>query len=70
MNFDAKLRRQSIDPVDLSHGHVGAMDVCARALALAEQMILNGRLEEALKAVTHADPGEGDSQKPKRRCTQ
>ena len=50
LNFDAKVRRQSIDPMDLFHGHIGAMDVCARALLLAEQMILDGRLEEALKA--------------------
>jgi xylose isomerase len=50
LNFDAKVRRQSIDPMDLFHGHIGAMDVCARALVLAEQMTLDGRLEEALKA--------------------
>ena len=50
LNFDAKVRRQSIDPADLFHGHVGAMDVCARALVLAEQMILDGGLEQALKA--------------------
>lgn len=31
-NFDAKVRRQSIDAADLFHGHVGGMDVCARAL--------------------------------------
>jgi xylose isomerase len=41
-NFDAKVRRQSIDPVDLFHGHVGAMDVCARALLIAEAMIQDG----------------------------
>ncbi|HJV59798.1 MAG TPA: xylose isomerase [Albitalea sp.] len=50
LNFDAKVRRQSIDPVDLFHGHIGGMDVCARALLLAEQMILDGRLEAALSA--------------------
>jgi len=50
LNFDAKVRRQSIDPTDLFHGHIGAMDVCAHALVLAEQMILDGRLEQALKA--------------------
>lgn len=50
LNFDAKVRRQSIDPVDLFHGHIGGMDVCARALLLAEQMILDGRLEAALKS--------------------
>ena len=30
-NFDAKVRRQSLDPEDLILAHVGAMDVCARA---------------------------------------
>ncbi len=34
-NFDAKLRRQSLDPVDLVAAHVGAMDVCARGLIAA-----------------------------------
>jgi xylose isomerase len=49
LNFDAKVRRQSIDAEDLFHGHVGGMDVCAKALLLAEQMILDGRLEQAVK---------------------
>ena len=44
LNFDAKVRRQSIDPVDLFHGHVGAMDVCARALLAAERIIQDGEL--------------------------
>ena len=34
-NFDAKIRRQSIDPDDLVIAHAGAMDVCARALLIA-----------------------------------
>jgi len=50
LNFDTKVRRQSIDPADLFHGHIGAMDVCARALLIAEKMIQDGRLEGALKA--------------------
>lgn len=45
LNFDAKVRRQSIDPQDLFIGHVGAMDVCARALLAAEAMIQDGRFE-------------------------
>jgi xylose isomerase len=49
LNFDAKVRRQSIDAEDLFHGHVGGMDVCAKALLVAEQMIQDGRLAEALK---------------------
>ena len=48
-NFDAKVRRQSIDPVDLIAGHVGAMDICARGLKAAAAMIEDGGLENALK---------------------
>jgi xylose isomerase len=44
LNFDAKVRRQSIDVVDLFHGHIGAMDVAARALLAAERMIQDGTL--------------------------
>ena len=49
-NFDAKLRRQSLDPVDLVAAHVGAMDVCARGLRAAAAMLEDGRLEEARSA--------------------
>jgi xylose isomerase len=48
LNFDAKVRRQSIAPDDLFHGHVGAMDLCARALLVAEKMMQDGRLARAL----------------------
>jgi xylose isomerase len=44
VNFDAKVRRQSIDPEDLLHGHVGGMDICARALKAAAAMIEDGAL--------------------------
>ncbi|MBW6505470.1 MAG: xylose isomerase [Rhodobacteraceae bacterium] len=46
-NFDAKIRRQSLDPADLILAHVGAMDVCARALKSAAAMLEGGALEEA-----------------------
>ncbi|WP_372840052.1 xylose isomerase [Phaeovulum sp.] len=46
-NFDAKLRRQSLDPADLVLAHVGAMDVCARALKSAAAMMEGGALEAA-----------------------
>lgn len=46
-NFDAKLRRQSIDPKDLILSHVGAMDVCAAGLKAAAAMLEDGRLEAA-----------------------
>ncbi|MEM9796325.1 MAG: xylose isomerase [Pseudomonadota bacterium] len=46
-NFDAKLRRQSLDPVDLVAAHVGAMDICARGLKAAAKMLEDGALEAA-----------------------
>ncbi|HEU4840724.1 MAG TPA: hypothetical protein VFT09_04750, partial [Ilumatobacteraceae bacterium] len=38
LNFDAKLRRQSIDRTDLFHGHIGGMDTMARALLVASSI--------------------------------
>lgn len=46
-NFDAKLRRQSLDPQDLILAHVGAMDICARGLKAAAAMLADGGLEQA-----------------------
>lgn len=43
MNFDAKIRRQSIDPDDLLHAHVGSIDACARALLAASKMMEDGK---------------------------
>ena len=48
-NFDARVRRQSIDAEDLFHAHVGGMDTCARALLMAARMIEDGRLAAAVK---------------------
>ena len=48
-NFDAKLRRQSIDPQDLLAAHVGGMDVCARGLKAAAAMLEDGNLEAVLE---------------------
>ncbi|WAH55120.1 xylose isomerase [Pseudomonas silvicola] len=45
-NFDAKVRRQSVDEVDLFHGHVAAMDVLALALKRAAAMVENDRLQQ------------------------
>jgi xylose isomerase len=44
-NFDAKLRRQSLDRTDLFHGHVGGIDTLARALLVAAALIEDGELE-------------------------
>ncbi|KAJ57030.1 xylose isomerase [Actibacterium mucosum KCTC 23349] len=48
-NFDAKIRRQSLDAEDLIAAHIGGMDVCARGLKAAAAMIEDGGLEDALK---------------------
>ena len=48
-NFDAKVRRQSVDPADLFHGHVGAIDVVARALLAAAAIVADGRLDQFKK---------------------
>ena len=48
-NFDAKLRRQSLDPKDLIAAHIGGMDVCARGIKAAAKMLEDGGLEEALR---------------------
>ncbi|TNC50832.1 xylose isomerase [Rubellimicrobium rubrum] len=46
-NFDAKVRRQSLDPEDLILAHVGAMDCCAAGLKAAAKMLEDGKLEQA-----------------------
>lgn len=49
-NFDAKIRRQSLDPEDLVLAHVGGMDTCARAMKAAAALWEAGDLEAARKA--------------------
>jgi xylose isomerase len=46
LNFDAKLRRQSIARDDLFHAHIGGMDTMARALLAAASIIESGDLDE------------------------
>jgi xylose isomerase len=47
-NFDAKLRRQSLDAQDLIDAHTGAMDICARGMKAAVAMVEDGGLQTAL----------------------
>ena len=49
LNFDAKVRRQSIDAVDLFHAHVGGMDAFARGLKIAARIIEDGKLPGFVK---------------------
>ena len=50
LNFDAKLRRQSTDPVDLFYAHIGGMDAFARGLKNAAKMTKNKRFEKTVNA--------------------
>jgi len=48
-NFDAKVRRQSLDPADLLYGHVGGLDVLARGLKGAAAMIADGTYDKIVE---------------------
>src|SRR3954469_14326954 len=49
VNFDAKVRRESFEPVDLFHAHIGGMDAFARGLKIAVAIRKDGRLARFLK---------------------
>jgi xylose isomerase len=49
LNFDAKVRRESFEPVDLFHAHVGGMDAFARGLKIAVAIRKDGRLADFVK---------------------
>ena len=48
-NFDAKVRRESIDPIDLFHAHVGGMDAFARGLKIAAAIRADGVLNDFVR---------------------
>jgi xylose isomerase len=48
VNFDAKVRRESFEPVDLFHAHIGGMDAFARGLKIAAAMRADGQLQKLL----------------------
>jgi xylose isomerase len=49
LNFDAKVRRESFEPVDLFHAHVGSMDAFAQGLKIAAAMRKDGVLSDFVK---------------------
>ena len=49
VNFDAKVRRESFEPVDLFHAHIGGMDAFARGLKIASAIRKDGRMSEFVK---------------------
>ncbi|MEC7274490.1 MAG: xylose isomerase [Verrucomicrobiota bacterium] len=50
LNFDAKRRRESHEPIDLIHAHIGGMDAFARGLKIAHAIRQDGRLGDFVKA--------------------
>ena len=60
INFDAKRRRNSTDPVDLFHAHIGGVDTFARALITADAVLRSSDYRK-IRAERYAsfDSGEG-----------
>ncbi|HEX7376891.1 MAG TPA: xylose isomerase [Pirellulales bacterium] len=49
VNFDAKVRRESFEPIDLFYAHIGGMDAFARGLKIAAAIRADGQLDKLLK---------------------
>ncbi|MEM1213580.1 MAG: xylose isomerase [Planctomycetota bacterium] len=46
LNFDAKVRRQSSEPIDLFYAHIGGMDAFARGLKAAAKLLEDGTMPD------------------------
>src|SRR6266705_1501382 len=57
LNFDAKVRRESFEPVDLFHAHIGGMDAFARGLKIADAIRKDGRLAAFVQQRYHSWDG-------------
>ncbi|MDR1300995.1 MAG: xylose isomerase [Treponema sp.] len=60
LNFDAKIRRNSVDPADLFEAHIGGMDSFAVGLEVAQRIIDDGKLGTFVKnRYASFDTGDG-----------
>ncbi len=60
VNFDAKVRRESFEPIDLFHAHIGGMDAFARGLKIAAAIRADGQLSKFVqKRYASWDSGVG-----------
>ncbi len=50
VNFDAKVRRESFEPIDLFHAHVGGMDAFARGLRIAADIRREGVIDQFVES--------------------
>ena len=49
LNFDAKVRRESFEPSDLFHAHIGGMDAFAKGLLVAAEIRKTGEIANMVK---------------------
>ena len=49
INFDAKVRRESFEPADLFHAHIGGMDAFARGLKIAAALRADGAIQKLVE---------------------
>ncbi|MFM6975548.1 MAG: xylose isomerase [Sphingobacteriaceae bacterium] len=60
INFDAKIRRNSTDPEDLFYAHIGGMDIFAKALLIADEILQQSDYKKIRKdRYASFDSGEG-----------
>jgi xylose isomerase len=60
INFDAKIRRNSTDPEDLFYAHIGGMDAFARALIIADNVLIKSDYKKLRKErYASYDSGKG-----------
>lgn len=60
LNFDAHIRRNSVDPADLFEAHIGGMDAFAVGLEVAQRIIDGGKLSAFVKQrYSSFDSGDG-----------
>lgn len=52
VNFDAKVRRESFEPIDLFYAHIGGMDAFARGLKIAAAICADGKLSDFVRNAT------------------
>ena len=62
VNFDAKVRRESFEPIDLFYAHIGGMDAFARGLKIAAAI----RADNAIDAIVSQRYSSWDSELGKR----
>jgi len=49
LNFDAKVRRESFEPIDLFHAHIGGMDAFAKGLKVAAAIRADGLMDQMVE---------------------